>query len=136
MDDATRIQQLEAELREARAENDAVRQRELSLIGEVERRDRALAEAREQQTATADVLRVIASSPTNAQPVIEAIIESAARFGASSVVRVDRRATSSGSWRAIDRADTQHFPEHVGDLLPVNPRRHDRTGAAGAPHRA
>ena len=36
--------------------------------------------ALERQTATADILKVIASSPTNVQPVLEAVAEAAVRF--------------------------------------------------------
>ena len=36
------------------------------------------AEAREQQTATSDILRVISGSPTEVEPVFQAIVQSAA----------------------------------------------------------
>jgi len=61
-DDAARIAQLQAELTESR-ERDAVAQAEItSLRAEVGQRDRALIEALEQQTATSEILRVIATS--------------------------------------------------------------------------
>ena len=39
-----------------------------------------LNEAREQQAATSEILRVIASSPTNIQPVFDAIVRSAVKL--------------------------------------------------------
>jgi signal transduction histidine kinase len=49
------------------------------LFKELEARNRDLTETLEQQTATAEILRVIASSPTDLQPVMEAVAENAAR---------------------------------------------------------
>ena len=50
------------------------------LFKELQERNRDLTEALEQQTATSEILRVIASSPTDLQPVFEAIVGSAARL--------------------------------------------------------
>jgi GAF domain-containing protein len=50
------------------------------LFTELGIRNRDLTEALEQQTATGAILRVIAASPTDIQPVLQIVAESAARF--------------------------------------------------------
>ena len=62
------------------------------LFTELEARNRDLTEALEQQTATAEVLRVISQSPTDVQPVFEAIAAKAldlCRAWSSTVFRFD-----------------------------------------------
>jgi two-component system, NtrC family, sensor kinase len=62
------------------AEQAAIALENARLSRELEARNGALSEALEQQTATGEILSVISSSPTEIQPVLAAVVKSAARF--------------------------------------------------------
>jgi GAF domain-containing protein len=90
------------------------------LFQELQARNRELTESLEQQTATAEILRVISSSPTDLQPVMNVVAESAARFcGApdTSIWRLEgellRRAATHGRLPASTS---------IGGTIAVSPR--------------
>src|SRR5215210_8069780 len=99
-DDATRIAQLEAQV--------------ATLHADAERRDRMLAEALEQQAATAEVLRVIASTPTDLRTVLQNVVEGAARLC---------DADNVGIWRA----DGDSMERMVSSAADLGPRPGTRT---------
>src|SRR4051812_14006806 len=96
-DDAARIAQLEAEnaaLRERDAATQAavavLRDEKADLADEVQRLRPALTEALEQQTATAEVLRVIASAPTETRSVLDALLTCVSRLCAADFASTGR----------------------------------------------
>jgi GAF domain-containing protein len=106
----------------------------------LQEKDRALTEALEQQTATSEILRVMSSSPTNLQPVLDAIATNAAlvchaydaivflregdrlRYAAHYgpiKITLQRATLSRGS--VTDAAVLDRQPVHVHDLLATEP---------------
>jgi GAF domain-containing protein len=79
--DGSKVRDLEKRLA------DALRDK-AEALEQLQRRDRELVEAQEQQTATSEILRVISSSPTDVQPVFDTIARNAMRLceGAFSIV--------------------------------------------------
>jgi two-component system, NtrC family, sensor kinase len=96
------------------------------LFTELGARNRDLTEALEQQTATGEILRVIASSPTDLQPVMDTVAENAARVcGAtdSAIFRLDGEVL-----RFVARHGALPRPLSIGDMVPA--RRGHVTGRA------
>src|SRR5204862_4283308 len=77
------------------------------LERKVEERTRELQNSLEQQTAISEILRVISSSPTDVQPVLDAVAERAAHLcdaPFAQVMRVDGTEFSVAAAYAVDSA--------------------------------
>jgi GAF domain-containing protein/CheY-like chemotaxis protein/anti-sigma regulatory factor (Ser/Thr protein kinase) len=96
-------------LTETFADQAAIAIENARLLTELQTKNNDLTEALEQQTATSEILRVISSSPTEAQPVFDAIVRSASRL-------------CGGEHAIVTRYD--------GELLHLAAQHNPRPGAA------
>ena len=99
------------------------------LFQELEARNRDLTEALEQQTATAEILRVISSSPTDLQPVMDAVAESAARVCGATNVAIFRL---EGESLRLVAPGMGRCPRQLRDRRRPSPRRAARCRAGGS----
>src|SRR5262249_25967808 len=99
------------------------------LFDEVQARTRDLSESLKQQTATADVLKVISRSTFDLRTVLKTLIESAARLCDADKGNI-ARATDGVVYRAAESFGySREFIDHIKDK-PIESDRGSATGRA------
>ena len=98
------------------------------LFDEVQTRTKELSESLQQQTATADVLKVISRSTFDLRTVLETLVESAARFCDADKAIVIRE-KDGAFYRAEAFGFSREFMDYVKDI-PIEPERGSASGRA------
>jgi GAF domain-containing protein/CheY-like chemotaxis protein len=96
------------------------------LFDEVQARTKELSEALEQQTATSDVFNIISRSPSELQPVLDAIVKTAARLCSAEYSFIVKCAEDRCHLVAANRVDAEHI-----QYLARNPVTIDRSSVTG-----
>src|SRR5271163_2976685 len=95
------VAELEQRLESSFTAHDAAIAQQVATAQENARLREELAAAREREAATAGILEVIASSPSDVQPVFNAVVQTAVRLLGSDVVALLRRDGASFSPAAV-----------------------------------
>src|SRR5947207_2548190 len=113
-------------LMETFADQAAIAIENARLLTELQAKNADLTETLEQQTATAEILRVIGSSPTDVQPVFDTIVRSAVRLCDglfSALFQFDGEMIRYGAQYNVD-------PKTLDAVLPTRPSRAFMPGRA------
>jgi signal transduction histidine kinase/putative methionine-R-sulfoxide reductase with GAF domain len=156
-DPAATVEQLQAEVHALReelshrnTERDQAREHQAAtaienarLVEELEQRhtqlqesNRQVTELSEQQTATAEILRVIAASPTDVQPVLDAIVASAKRLTeatGASLWRIDGGVLRGAAAATLGPSPRSEFRRFISQQRPIDSS--SLTGRAAAERR-
>jgi GAF domain-containing protein/anti-sigma regulatory factor (Ser/Thr protein kinase) len=79
---------------------------------------RELKESLEQQTATSEILGVIASSPTDIQPVLDTVAKNAARLCEAADAQINR--LEGDGLRRVASYGSMPTPYNIGEVAPIN----------------
>src|SRR5215475_14662951 len=125
---ATELSQLKKELKRVTEQLKSCQQELTQKTAELETSNSELRKALEQQTATSEVLNVIAHSPVELQPVYEAILANTTRLCEANIAALflsDGETLST----AASYGTTQDFAEHLENSRP-SPSRETTTRLA------
>jgi signal transduction histidine kinase len=96
------------ELVTAFANQAVIATRNVGLFQEVQTRTRELTQSLEYQTATGEVLNIISRSPTELQPVLDLIVETAARLCLADLAYIFKLEAGKFGLAAAKNADEEH----------------------------